>query len=66
MAENGGGRNKQSWLHGAYGAWRDMKLQTDNSGSIMFEPCVPPVTERIKEACKAYRTFATVFKTNYI
>ena len=60
MAENGGGRKEQSWLDNlqvsdphtlhntAHGAWRDMQLQTDNSGSVMFGPCVPPGTERIK------------------
>ena len=34
-------------MAGAHGAWHDMQLQTDNSGSVMFEPCVPPGTERI-------------------
>ena len=42
LAKNGAGRK----LAGAHRVWRGMPLQTDNNGSIMFEPCVPHGTDR--------------------
>ena len=41
-------RWRETELAWAHGTWHTVQPQIGNNGRRMFEPCVPPGTERIK------------------